>query len=578
MANGHSMTTIPPLRLLINVWLLQSWRRLCAVTQQSRLLVGLIGAFIMGYLLIAFLLFYRGLQFANSFPGLGTLLTERLMFLMFAFLFLLLLISNLVIGYSNLFRNQETSYLLSLPIPTHTIFHWKFIESTMLASWAFLFLIAPLLAAYGLVRQAPWHFYAVTPVFLFLFILLPGIAGSFAAVMMARYFDRRSFQVSVLLVLALVLISIPLLSQPQHFSDEQLEARVYNVLDQMLSNTRFVQFPLLPSYWLSAGVLNWADGARTAAVFFGLVLLSHVLFFGLLLFTRMGQPFYEGASAVNSRGGMFGTGGWFRRKPARPVEFDYPRGWLDRLVALAWFTNPATRALLVKDIRTFWRDTSQWAQTLILFGLLTLYIINLRHFTQNANNQFWIFLISLLNLGACSLNLATLTTRFVYPQFSLEGKRIWIVGMSPVGLHRVGDNEVLAGLLCRADRDADVDHQLLPHVAAASGAHALFLGVHRRHDLHAHRHGGRVGRALPEFQRGESEQDRERLRRYVLPRDEFPLHRQLGGPAGGRFALAVHRRRGAAAIHHDWRRSLPADLAAAGRGAAVAGLAPLAQC
>lgn len=431
------MTAIPPLRLLINVWLLQSWRRLCSVTQQSRLLVGLIGAFIIGYLLIAFLLFYRGLLFANSFPGLGTLLTERLMFLMFAFLFLLLLISNLVIGYSNLFRNQETSYLLSLPIPSHTIFHWKFIESTMLASWAFLFLIAPLLAAYGLVRQAPWHFYAVTPFFLFLFILLPGIAGSFAAVMMARYFDRRSFQVCVVLVLALVLIGIPLLSQPQHFSDEQLEARVYNVLDQMLSNTRFVQFPLLPSYWLSAGVLNWADGARTAAVFFGLVLLSHVLFFGLLLFTRMGQPFYEGASAVNSRGGRLGAGGWFRRTPARPVEFDYPRGWLDRLVALAWFTNPATRALLVKDIRTFWRDTAQWAQTLILFGLLTLYIINLRHFTQNANNQFWIFLISLLNLGACSLNLATLTTRFVYPQFSLEGKRIWIVGMSPVGLHRV---------------------------------------------------------------------------------------------------------------------------------------------
>jgi len=42
-----------------------------------------------------------------------------------------------------------------------------------------------------------------------------------------------------------------------------------------------------------------------------------------------------------------------------------------------------------------------------------------------------------LNLGACSLNLATLTTRFVYPQFSLEGKRLWIVGMAPLGLVRI---------------------------------------------------------------------------------------------------------------------------------------------
>lgn len=431
------MTAVPPLRLLMTTWLLQSWRRLCSVTEQSRLLVGLIVAFVIGYFYIAFFLFYRGLMFANQFPGLGTLLTERLMFLMFAFLFLLLLISNLVIGYSNLFRNRETAFLLSLPIPTHTIFRWKFIESTLLASWAFLFLIAPLLAAYGLVRQAPWHFYAITLGFLFLFVLLPGIAGSYAAVLVARYFDRRSFQISVLLVMTFLLVGIPLLSQPQHFSDEQLEARVFNVLDQMLSNTRFVQFPLLPSYWLSAGVLNWADGARMASLFFGLVLLSHVLFFGLLVFTRMGSPFYEAASAVNSRGGVLGAWNWFRRARQRRVDFAYARGPLDRLVGLLWFTGPASRALLVKDFRTFWRDTSQWAQTLILFGLLALYIINLRHFTQNANNQFWIFLISFLNLGACSLNLATLTTRFVYPQFSLEGKRIWIVGMSPLGLPRV---------------------------------------------------------------------------------------------------------------------------------------------
>ncbi len=133
-----------------------------------------------------------------------------------------------------------------------------------------------------------------------------------------------------------------------------------------------------------------------------------------------------------------GAWNWFRRgQKRREAEFGYARGPLERLVGLLWFTGPATRALLVKDFRTFWRDTSQWAQTLILFGLLALYIINLRHFTQNANNQFWIFLISFLNLGACSLNLATLTTRFVYPQFSLEGKRIWIVGMSPLGLQRV---------------------------------------------------------------------------------------------------------------------------------------------
>lgn len=95
------------------------------------------------------------------------------------------------------------------------------------------------------------------------------------------------------------------------------------------------------------------------------------------------------------------------------------------------------RALLVKDIRIFWRDTTQWGQTLVLFGLLAVYIVNLRHFSAQLTNTFWITVVAYLNLGACALNLATLTTRFVYPQFSLEGKRLWIVGLAPLGLPRV---------------------------------------------------------------------------------------------------------------------------------------------
>src|SRR5687768_2748354 len=149
------------LGLLLQLHAQTAWRRLKSLREQSRLLTAVILGFISSYLVLAFGLFYKGLEFIARFPGLGTVLTERLLFLLFAFLFVLLLLSNLVIGYTNLFRNRETSFLLTLPIGRQTIFQWKFIESTLLASWAFLFLIAPLLAAYGLIRAVPWHFYAV---------------------------------------------------------------------------------------------------------------------------------------------------------------------------------------------------------------------------------------------------------------------------------------------------------------------------------------------------------------------------------------------------------------------------------
>ena len=448
-ANSPSATPAPPgsapvspLLLLLRVNLLQSWRRLCSVRDQSSLLTAIIVLFIGGYIVLAFGLFHRGLKFIGVFPGIGELLIERLLFLLFAFLFLLLLFSNLVIGYSNFFRNRETAALLTLPIPAQTVFRWKFVESTLLASWAFLFLIAPLLGAYGMWRQVPWHFYALTVVLVGLFIMLPAVFGSWAAVNLARFLDRRAFQIAAIAVAGVLFFLIKHYLQPEQVDEESLETRVLAVLDRLLAKTRFAQFPFLPSYWLSASVQQWAEGARGAAGFFVLVLLSHVLFFGTLTFTRMGHLFYDATSVVHSRASVFGQWEWFRNWQDRRRQFHYRAGFMELLFRLLPL-RPDVRAVMVKDVRMFWRDTTQWGQSLVLFGLLGVYILNLRHFTSQISSDFWLHLISYLNLAACSLNLATLTTRFVFPQFSLEGKRLWIVGRAPLGLVKVVQTKFL---------------------------------------------------------------------------------------------------------------------------------------
>jgi ABC-2 type transport system permease protein len=435
-----------PLLLLLKVNGLQYWRRLKAVREQSRLLTAVILIFLSGYLVLSFGLFFKGLKFVASFPGLGTVLTERLLYILFAFLFALLLLSNLVISYTNLFRNRETTFLLSMPVSSQTIFRWKFIESTLLASWAFLFLIAPLLVAFGLTRGVPWHFYLITLILIALFIALPGIAGSWFAIQLARYLDRRTFQIMAVVSLVVLVLLGSSWWKTQPATDEMLETRVLEMLDQLLIKTRFAQFPFLPSYWLSTSVIQWGEGVVTLAGFFILVLVSHVSFFSLLAFTRFGAPFYEGVSAVQSRASIWTRWQWpiapikHASSGARPTIDSRPAahpGIVERLSRRIRFLQPDTRALLLKDARTFWRDTTQWGQSVMLFGLLGIYVINLRHFTHQLSNPFWVNLISYLNLGACSLNLATVTTRFVYPQFSLEGRRLWIIGMAPMGLARV---------------------------------------------------------------------------------------------------------------------------------------------
>jgi ABC-2 type transport system permease protein len=288
------------------------------------------------------------------------------------------------------------------------------------------------------VHRQPWHFYIITSALIVLFVVLPSVLGSWAAVNLARFMDRKSFQITLILVGALAIWIGAKWLRPEAVTDEMLETRVLAVLDRMLMKTRFTMFPALPSYWLSTGVLNWSERAFTGTLFFTLVLLSNALFFGFLAFTKLGEPFYAAASAVQSRGAIFGHWEWFHRWQRVRRRSAYRIGTLERVLhSLLPRLRSEYLALLVKDIRVFWRDTTQWGQTLVLFGLLGVYVINLRHFSQQLTNPFWVNLVSYLNLGACSLNLATLTTRFVYPQFSLEGKRVWIVGMAPLGLVRV---------------------------------------------------------------------------------------------------------------------------------------------
>ena len=428
-----------PLVLLLRVNALTLWRRFASLRQQSRLLTGVVIAFIVGYLGLSFWLFYEGLRFVLRFPGMGLLLVERLLFLLFAMLFILLLLSNLIVSYSNLFRNRETSYLLTMPVSTHTVFQWKLIESALVASWAFLFLIAPLVAAYGLTRGVPWHFYAGTMALMALFIALPALLGSFLAVNVGRHLDRRAFQIIVFVLLAALIGWTAYWLGWKDDGGADASGHVGTVLDKMLAKTRFAEFPFLPSFWLSSGLIGWQDGVWSAVGFFALTLLSYVGFFGLLIGTRMGGLFYAAASAVQSRGGVFER--WQRKAGVRAIPRTALRGGApglaERLAKWVPGLQPDVRALLVKDLRMFWRDTTQWAQSLMLFGLLGVYIFNLPHFTLQLSHPFWVQLVSYLNLGACALNLATLTTRFVFPQFSLEGKRVWIVGLAPLGLERV---------------------------------------------------------------------------------------------------------------------------------------------
>jgi ABC-2 type transport system permease protein len=98
-------------RKLFGLFFWMHWRSFCArltkSNRESPLLAWILVSLVAIYLVFGFLLFKGGINYLYRFPIVGSLLAERILFMIFGFFFLMLTVSNLIIGYSTLFKNRE---------------------------------------------------------------------------------------------------------------------------------------------------------------------------------------------------------------------------------------------------------------------------------------------------------------------------------------------------------------------------------------------------------------------------------------------------------------------------------------
>jgi len=393
-------------------------------------LLFVLAGFVLGYLLVGYALFHAGLDYLYHFPIVGALLSQRILFLIFGFFFVMLVFSNLIIGYSTLFKNRETQWLLTLPVRHLNVYRWKFLEALAVSSWALIFLSAPMMAAFGAVHSVAPAFYFRVALVYGPFVVLPALCGSWIILLLVRVLAKPlAKRVGILIAagcLVLLLFGLKPISEFEAMAQQEVLS-----FDQLLRHTRLSLNPFLPSAWIAKSVLAWSDELGTQGTFYFLLLLANALMGLLIGFELIGRLYYGSwSAALSSRAERFQRAAEAKRKRQRRWNlFEWLLGRLP--------LGRAEAALIVKDVRLFWRDPAQWIQFMIFFGLLCIYVLNLRNVAFNLQEGLWAAIISHLNLAASSLTLSTLTTRFVFPQFSLEGRRLWILGLAPVGLQRV---------------------------------------------------------------------------------------------------------------------------------------------
>lgn len=344
----------------------------------------------------------------------------------FSSLMVMLVFSTGILLYSGLYTTPEARLLLTLPVRSETIFSHKFQEAFWFSSWGFILLGSPMLTAYGVVRQAPWPYYLLLLPFMVAFVAIPATLGGIVCLALVAWMPRlRLHAVSIALGATLVaMIGLAWMALATPRADAMSAAW----FEQVFSRLSITEQRMLPSWWLSSGIIEAAARAKDGSVArhqaealrYLAVLVSNALMVQLVGRWVAGKLHRLGASQLVSE---------------VPTRRKRRMSWFDEFLSRAGTDRGRPlRLLIVKDLRIFRRDISQWSQFVIFFGLLGLYFWNVRAFNYQHS---YAAMIGFLNLAVVGLILSTFTTRFVFPMISLEGRRFWILGLLPVNRDQI---------------------------------------------------------------------------------------------------------------------------------------------
>jgi ABC-2 type transport system permease protein len=397
-----------------------AWETFWSMVCNARLRLTLVALLSLVFWGSLYALFVEGFSFLDS---IHAEVISLLFNAFFSSLMVMLVFSTGILLYGSMYCSREARLLLTLPTRAEAIFAHKFQEAMWFSSWGFVLLGTPMLVAYGVVRAAPWTYYVLMLPFMVAFVMIPATLGGILCMALVAWLGRvRLYALSIAFAAgcaAAAWIGWSL------FRSGPIDGTSAAWFEQMFLRLSVTEQKFLPSWWLSTGLIEAArtsprPDARTATLLEAAKFLALLLSNGMLLqviASWLARSVYRlGYSRLAAEVPL-------RRQRLRA-------GWFDEALSnCGSAAGRPLRLLLVKDLRLFRRDVSQWSQFFIFFGLLGLYFLNLRSFHYN---NTYASMISFLNLAVAGLILSTFTTRFVFPMISLEGRRFWILGLLPV--------------------------------------------------------------------------------------------------------------------------------------------------
>ncbi len=325
--------------------------------------------------------------------------------------------SGVVTALSTFFLSEDLRLLLTAPVAIRRLFHARFLRTVGQASWMVVIFLAPVLMGIGRARCAGLTFYLTAVLTTVPFAVIPVAAGTLVTLFLVNTFPAR--RARDLLMLMGLLFAASLVILLRFIRPEQLlKVESLPDLTDFFATLQSPITPLLPSFWAGETLFASLRGGRD------------LLHFGALLTTALAAIVI--VRVANER--WYFTG-YSRAQEAPKARFTQLRS-LDALVR-ALPLSAVRRQLLIKDLKIFLRDVSQWSQLLLLVALVFVYLYNFRvldleripYMTAFVKNVY-----AFVNLGMAGFVMATVAVRFVFPAVSAEGAAFWIIRTSPISM------------------------------------------------------------------------------------------------------------------------------------------------
>jgi ABC-2 type transport system permease protein len=353
--------------------------------------------------------------------GLGWLFLTFLSFVAF---------SALVSSLSTFFLSEDLRLLLAAPIAPERLFHSRFARTVAQSAWMVVAFLLPVLLALGLARCAPPGYYVLAVGTVLPFVVIPSALGALVTLGLVSVFPARRARDLLMLTGLLFAVAIVMLVRfirPERLLDVQSLPDVTAFFATLQSPVT----PFLPSFWagesLFAGLRGQPDLVHLGALW------TTALAFTVLARAAYGRHYFAA---------------WSKAQEARKARFTR-LSLLEPLVRRLPISSPR-RALLVKDLKVFLRDTTQWSQLLLLVALALVYVYNFRvldldripYMSRVIKNAY-----AFVNLAMAAFVTSAVAVRFVFPAVSAEGPAFWIVRTAPVRMESFLWSKLWTGLV-----------------------------------------------------------------------------------------------------------------------------------